>query len=179
MGLRVFSAFLVGTFLGFLTFNLVFKSSLEPQVLGEKVAAAEPTETPETPSPTPKPTETPSPTPLPTKRPTPKPTETPVPQPHFTSEQIYGFIERFAGQYGASPDELRYIARCESGFNAFAYNAGYLGLYQFGPTTWKTYRTGLGEDPDPALRANAEEAVQTAAYALSLGKRHIWPNCMP
>jgi len=29
------------------------------------------------------------------------------------------------------------------------------------------------------LRFNAEEAVQTAAFALSQGKTSIWPNCSP
>jgi soluble lytic murein transglycosylase-like protein len=178
MGLNVFTTFLVGTFLGFLIFNVGLKSTLEPQVLGEKVAAASP-EVTATPSPTETPVTTPSPTPSPTKKPTPKPTPTPLPQPKFTPQEINGFIDRFASQYGVSPDELRYIAHCESRFNAFARNGAYLGLFQFDPVTWATYRRGIGEDASPELRANAEEAVQTAAYALSLGKRHIWPNCIP
>lgn len=136
-------------------------------------------------TPTPVPTATPtpvaSPTPIPTKAPTPRTTKTPtpVPVPTFTSEQINGFIDRFAAQYSVSPDVLRHIALCESGFNPKAVNAGYAGLYQFGVLTWKNLRKEFGEDSNPDLRLNAEEAVQTAAYAISVGKSGIWPNCFP
>jgi len=125
----------------------------------------------------PTPTPTPSPTPKPTK--TPKPTPTPIPQPVFSSEEIHGFIERFAGQYGVDPNVLRHLAVCESGFNPLAEKLNYVGLFQFSPNTWIKYRQLMGEDIDISLRANAEEAVQTAAYALSSGDDHIWPNCAP
>jgi len=132
-----------------------------------------------TPSPTstpaPKPTETPSPTPSPA----PVPTETPIPQPIISSEEIHGFIERFAGQYGVDPNVLRHLAVCESGFNPLATNLNYVGLYQFSPNTWIKYRQLMGEDAGIDLRFNAEEAVQTAAYAYSLNHDSIWPNCAP
>jgi soluble lytic murein transglycosylase-like protein len=89
------------------------------------------------------------------------------------------FIDRFGGQYGVSPDVLRYIALCESGFDPFAKKLSYVGLFQFGPSTWQNIRSEIGEDKDISLRANAEEAVQTAAYAISIGKKGIWPNCYP
>jgi hypothetical protein len=144
-------------------------------VLGEREAAtASPTASP-SPSPTPEPTVAPTPKVVPT----PKPTPTPVPQPTFSSQQINEFIDRFAAQYSVSPHVLRHIALCESGFNPSAYYVGYAGLYQFGPATWKNLRIKMGEDPNMALRYNAEEAVQTAAYALSTGKTGIWPNCAP
>ena len=134
-----------------------------------------------TPVPTavPTPTATPTPPPTPKPKPTPTKTPTPVPQPKYTSQQINEFINRFAGQYGVSPDVLRYMAICESGFNPLAQNLGYAGLYQFGAVTWKNLRVKIGEDPDANLRFNAEEAVQTAAYALSIGKKALWPNCYP
>ncbi|MCX6704080.1 MAG: transglycosylase SLT domain-containing protein [Candidatus Woesebacteria bacterium] len=129
------------------------------------------------------PTETPSPTPTPTPTatptPKPKPTPSPVPQPIFSSQEINGFIDRFASQYGVSPDVLRYIALCESGFNLSAKNYVYAGLYQFSTVTWKNLRVKIGEDTDPNLRFNAEEAVQTAAYAVSIGDHAIWPHCYP
>ena len=130
---------------------------------------------------TPVPTGTPSPIPSPTLTPTPKPkpTPTPVPQPQFTSQQINEFIDRFASQYGVSPYVLRYIALCESGFHPAAKNYIYAGLYQFGPITWKNLRVKIGEDADINLRYNAEEAVQTAAYAISIGDSAIWPHCYP
>lgn len=134
-----------------------------------------------TPVPTVTPTPTPSPTPMPTKAPTPRPTKTPtpVPAPAFTSEQINGFIDRFAAQYSVSSDVLGHIALCESGFNPGASNAGYAGLFQFGVVTWKNIRKEMGEDINPDLRFNAEEAVQTAAYAVSKDKGGLWPNCFP
>lgn len=137
------------------------------------------------PTATPLPTASLSPIPTPTITPTPKPkpiptkTPTPIPQPTVSSQQIYELINRFAGQYGVSPDVMRYIALCESGFNPKASHAGYAGLYQFGTTTWKNLRKEIGENTNPALRLNAEEAIQTAAYGLSKGKTILWPNCYP
>jgi soluble lytic murein transglycosylase-like protein len=129
------------------------------------------------------PTVAPTPTPSPTTSPTPvstlKPTPVPIPKPTYTSQQINEFIERFASQYGVDPNVIRSIALCESGFNSNAVNLDYAGLFQFGPITWKNIRKEIGEDPDINLRFNAEESVQTAAYAISIGKRGIWPNCNP
>jgi hypothetical protein len=145
------------------------------------------------PSPTPIPSVTPSPEPTPTMTPTPSPTPspslsptptmtpvpTPVPQPTFTSEQINAFIERFASQYGVDPNVLRYIAVCESGLDPLAVNGPYSGLYQFTSFTWKNNRQLMGEETNPDLRLNAEEAIQTAAYIISIGRGAIWPNCFP
>lgn len=146
--------------------------SADIKVLSEATSIA-------TPTPSMIPTPTPTPTPIPTPKPTPVKTPTPVPQPKFTSQEIYGFIERFGGQYGVSPDVLRYIALCESGFNPLVEKLSYVGLFQFGPATWQNLRKEMGEDRDINLRGNAEEAVQTAAYAISIGKKGIWPNCYP
>ena len=74
-----------------------------------------------TPTPTPLPTPTPKPKPTPTIKPTP----TPKPQPKYTSEQIYGFTERFGGQYGVDPNVLRHVALCESGFRPEARNISF------------------------------------------------------
>jgi len=153
------------------TLYLIHRPKSQDKVLGEVAVS--------TPAPTLVPTPTPSPTPTPTPKPTPTKTPTPVPQPKFTSQQINEFIDRFAGQYSVSPDVLRYIALCESGFNPSAQNVGYTGLFQFGPTTWKNLRAKMGEDANINLRFNAEEAVQTAAYAISIGDSGIWPHCYP
>lgn len=165
--------YVVGALLTGIPFSLlaVHLARERPQVLAEKV------------TPSPKPTV--KPTPKPTTKPTPKvtptrvPTPTPIPQPLFTSQQVNQFIDRFAGQYAVDPNVLRHIAVCESGFNPAAQNTVYAGLFQFNPTTWANIRKQIGEDVNPDLRFNAEEAVQTAAYALSQGKTGIWPNCMP
>lgn len=133
-----------------------------------------------TPIPSPVPITTPTPTFLATPTPVVKrATPTPTSQPKFMSQQIYGFTESFAGQYGVDANVIRALAVCESGFNPDAKYLNYVGLFQFSPTTWKNIRLEMGEDPDINLRANAEEAVQTAAYAVSKGMRGIWPNCNP
>jgi len=141
-----------------------------------------------TPSITPSPKPTPSPSPAPTLVPTPKPLATPkptakagtpVPQPKFSSQQINEFIDRFAGQYGVDPNVIRHIAICESGFNPSARNYIYTGLFQFGPITWQNIRVKMNEDDNINLRLNAEDAVQTAAYAISIGDKAIWPHCYP
>lgn len=124
-------------------------------------------------------TPSPSPTYTPTPKPTRIPTPTPVPQPKFTSEQIYSFTESYGHQYGVDPNVLRHIALCESGFKPTAKNYIYAGLFQFDAATWKTFRRKMGADPDPDLRSNAKEAVATAAYTISQGYKHLWPNCQP
>jgi hypothetical protein len=126
---------------------------------------------------TPTPKTTPSPTPKP--KPTPSRTPAPTPPPTVTPQQINEFIDRFAGQYAIDPNVVRHVALCESGFKPSAKNSVYAGLFQFNSSTWKNIRIKMGEDPDPALRYNAEEAVQTASYEISLHNGRIWPNCMP
>lgn len=129
--------------------------------------------------PTPTLSPTPTPTPEPTSKPSPKPTPTPVPQPKVSSQQINELIDRFSAQYSVDPNVIRYIAICESGFNPSVKKLSYAGLFQFGPATWQNIRKRMGEEADIDLRFNAEEAVQTAAYAVSIGRSAIWPNCTP
>lgn len=124
------------------------------------------------------PTQAFSPTPTIKIRPV-SPVPTVVKSYHYTSEQIHGFIDRFAVQYGVDPNVLRAIAICESGFRAEAINGKYAGLFQFSQNSWSVNRSLMGEDPDPQLRFSAEEAVQTAAYLISKGKSGMWPNCAP
>jgi hypothetical protein len=156
------------------------------QVLSGEIVAT-PTPTP-TESPTPTPTETPTPlaSPKPTaKAGTPIPTPTPIGSPKPVAQaavppsEINALIDRFSAQYGVDPNVMRHIAICESGFNPLAKRGAYVGLYQFGPITWQNLRKEIGEDINLNLRYSAEESAQTAAYALSQGKRGIWPNCNP
>lgn len=152
---------------------LIDKSESKPKVLAEATILAIDL----TPSPSASPSPSPTVSPKPTPRETPSPS--PVPQPTFSSSEIYEFTNRFAGQYGVDPNVIRAIAICESGFKPNAKYIKYVGLFQFDSVTWKNLRIKMGEDHNPDLRANAEEAVQTAAYAISIGKRGIWPNCNP
>ena len=153
----------------------MYRKRIQEKVLGETTISTQTPKFTETPTSSPTSTSTAKPTPTIT----PTPTPSPIPQPDFTSQQIYEFIERFASQYGVSPDILRHLAICESGFNPMAKNLSYYGLFQFGPTTWKNFRLEMGEDIDINLRLNAEEAVQTAAFVLHVNKAYIWPNCTP
>ena len=160
-------------------------------------------------SPTPIPTPVTSPTPTPTQviyspspyattystlnevksvavgSPLPSPTISPLPSPtsvvavQVSSQQINEYMDKYAGQYGVDVNVLRHVALCESGFNPQASNLIYAGLFQFSPSTWRSYRNQMGEDNNIDLRFNAEEAVQTAAYVLSQGRGYIWPNCLP
>lgn len=131
------------------------------------------------PIPTASPSLTPFPSPLPTTKPTPKPTKTPIPQPVFSSQEINGFIDKYAGIYGVDPNVLRHMALCESGFNPMAKKLSYQGLFQFGPATWSNLRIQMNENPNTDLRLNAMEAVKTTAYAIKNGKFSLWPNCKP
>ena len=159
--------------------GFVFQSNRqEAAVLSETIENISPTLTPtSTPSPSPSPTPTQTPTLIPT--PTITPTPSPVPPPPVSQQEIQGFIERFAGQYGVDPNVLRHIAVCESGLNPNASSLNYGGLYQFSPGAWGRYRIQLGEDANADLRYNAEESVQTAAYVLQLNQGYIWPSCLP
>lgn len=107
------------------------------------------------------------------------PAPTFIPRPNVSSQEINGFIERFAAQYGVDPNILRHIAVCESGFNPNAINRSYAGLYQFSASSWRKYRAEMGENTDSQLRLSAEEAVQTSAFILSTKRSYIWPNCTP
>jgi len=102
----------------------------------------------------------------------------PTPSP-AASKEINEYIDRFSSQFGIDPNVLRYVAICESGFRSNATNGKYAGLFQFDTTTWSNIRKEIGENPDERLRLSAEEAVQTAAYAISKGKERLWPNCIP
>ena len=107
--------------------------------------------------------------------PTPKPSPTPTQDPG--ANDIYGLTEQASGKYGVDAGKLRHIAQCESGFNPQSVHLNYAGLYQFSPGAWKKYRNLMGKDANPDLRLNAEAAIETAAYVLSVNQAYIWPNC--
>jgi hypothetical protein len=149
-------------------------SKADSMVLGERVEEKTPTLTPtSTPTPSPTPTPTPTASPTPTLSPTPTPTPTPIVAP----ADMEPLFIRYANEYGIDSQLLKRIAYCESEFNPFAVNGPYIGLFQFHADRWRDHRTDMGHDPNPDLRTNAEESIKTAAYLVSLGKLHMWPNC--
>lgn len=119
----------------------------------------------------------------PSASPTPKkivPTPTLKPSPTAaTSQEINSYIEKYGSQYSVDKDVLRHMALCESGFNSSAVNNIYVGLFQFGESSWKSNRKEMGEDASTDLRFSAEESVKTASYAISKGREGMWPNCVP
>jgi soluble lytic murein transglycosylase-like protein len=76
-----------------------------------------------------------------------------------------------AAAYGVSPDRLRAVARCESGFNPAATNGRYVGLFQFGTTLWSTTPVATLSRTDPYAASIA------AAWAFSRGMASHWPVC--
>ncbi len=120
------------------------------------------------------PTPTPEPTATPTVIPSPTPTAIPTSTPVTDLESLF---TKYSSQYSVSKDLLEKIAQCESGKNPNASYLSYLGMFQFGPDTWSSIRTRMNLDPNPDLRTNAEEAIKTAAYKISIGGQSAWPNC--
>ena len=67
----------------------------------------------------------------------------------------------------------RALARCESGGNPRAVNpAGYYGLYQFSPATWRS----VGGSGLPS-RASAGEQTRRAQILFRRAGSSPWPNC--
>ncbi len=132
------------------------------------------------PSPILTPTQTPSltPTQFPTSIPTkiPSPTLAPRPPVQAPQDQEHWFDE-FSGIFKVDEEKLKRIAKCESHFNPGVVREPYAGMYQFTPNSWIKYRKMMGKDENIDLRFGAREAIETAAYALSLGDAHIWPAC--
>jgi beta-N-acetylhexosaminidase len=115
-------------------------------------------------------TETPIPTPTFTPSPTPRPISV------YTGDLENLFI-KYSNQYSVSRDLLKKIADCESHFHSNSVNGPYGGMYQFHEGTWINVRKMMNENTDPSLRFNAEEAIKTAAFKISVGGVGSWPNC--
>lgn len=84
---------------------------------------------------------------------------------------------KYAAAFNVNRETLIRIARCESGFREGAVNGPYLGMFQYLDSTWQSTRNAMGENPDPSLRANAEEAIKTTAWKIAHGGVGAWPVC--
>lgn len=98
---------------------------------------------------------------------------TPQPSP----QTIDSYFEKYSKDYQVEESLLRKIAVCESGYNTSAENGVYGGMFQFTSLTWISTRQSMGENIDPDLRYNAEEAIKTAAYKISQNGIGSWKNC--
>lgn len=118
-----------------------------------------------------------SPLPRTSPSPTPLPTATPTPTPIITSSDLETLFTKYGQQNNVDTNELKRIANCESGFNTNAEYLDYKGMFQFSPESWSITRHIMGEDANPDLRTNPEEAIKTAAYKIAHGGSGAWPNC--
>jgi soluble lytic murein transglycosylase-like protein len=92
-------------------------------------------------------------------------------------EYLEPIIEKYAKQYHVSKEVMIKIAKCESNFRPEAVNGPYGGMYQFVTGTWVSNRNAMGENPDPGLRFDAEEAIKTTAFKISRDGTGAWPVC--
>jgi hypothetical protein len=78
-----------------------------------------------------------------------------------------------AARWGASESELVAVARCESGLNPQAYNAGggFSGLFQFLPATYWAYARLAGESRS---YWSASGSANVAAWMFAHGLAHQW-----
>lgn len=90
---------------------------------------------------------------------------------------VDSLIDKYASQHGVDPVVMKKIAFCESGKRPEAVNGPYAGIFQFVSSTWISNRRAMGEDPNPELRFNAEEAIKTAAFKMSRDGFGAWPVC--
>lgn len=104
----------------------------------------------------------------------PLPAPVAAPAVSYGSGTIQEIITAAAAKWGADPQQLLRVARCESGFNPNAYNpsSGASGLFQFLPSTWaaNSVRAGYGGASafDPVANAN------TAAMMFRNGQAGQW-----
>jgi Transglycosylase-like domain len=177
----IFNRTTVGIILGAaaLTPSIIIPGVHAKEVSQKVIAFVRPSPTPtNTPTPTQTPTPTFTPTPTPTPKPTPSPTLSPTPTPiPITGAQLDEWFTKYANHYSVDRERLRRIAICESNLRPAAVNGPYVGMYQFGPTTWKAVRGRMNADPTLSLRTNAEESIKTAAFKMSTDGNAAWPNC--
>lgn len=128
----------------------------------------------------------------PTETPSPSPTSTPDVVAQVASQEksrpaavqnaptkFNALIDKYAGEYGADPNMMKKIAKCESGYNpeAISPSGAYHGLYQFVAGTWVSNRNAMGLDPNLELRRDPEEAIKTAAFKMGRDGYGAWPVC--
>ena len=101
---------------------------------------------------------------------------TPIP---FAPADIEAMVRKYASEYGANPEVMLIIAKCESGFRAEAISpsGAYHGMYQFVASTWQSNRRAMGLPDNPELMHNAEEAIRTAAFKMGGDGYSAWPAC--
>jgi len=105
-----------------------------------------------------------------------KPTTKPAPVVSAPAD-LEALFAQHAATHGVDPMIMKKIAQCESGMRPEATNGPYGGMFQFVSSTWSSNRKAMGKDPNPALRYNAAEAIETAAYKMGRDGYGAWPAC--
>lgn len=109
---------------------------------------------------------------------TPEPTKAPVVAvPVAAPADLEALFSQHAATHGVDPEIMKKIAQCESGMRPNATNGPYGGMFQFVSSTWVSNRKAMGKDTDPALRFNASEAIETAAFKMGRDGYGAWPSC--
>jgi soluble lytic murein transglycosylase-like protein len=103
--------------------------------------------------------------------------EVPPPATPISPDELTAYFVTYGDAFNVDPNILRSIAHCESTFRPNAQNGPYGGLYQYLASTWSSTRNAMGLDPDPNLRYDAEEAIKTTAWKISVGGIGAWPTC--
>ena len=109
-------------------------------------------------------------------KPTSEPVNTPVPAPTAPTD-LESLFQQHAATHGVNPSIMKKIAQCESGMRPEAANGPYGGMFQFNSSTWVSNRKAMGKDPNPSLRYNAAEAIETAAFKMGRDGYGAWPSC--
>lgn len=168
---QIISLFILYAVVSLLTFGILYFSTSQ---ISLQQIIVQPTPT-LTPTPTPLPTLTPVPTRIPTVSPTPTPFQNPTSTPKPLS--LDELFAKYGAQYNVSPDVLKKIAGCESGFNPNAVRDDYAGLFQFASFAWVEARARIGLSNDQNLRFNAEESIRTAAHEINFKGTSGWSDC--
>lgn len=120
------------------------------------------------------------PSPSPVAKPAVSSDTAPVVVPTVTSDSpadLEWLLQQHAATHGVNPSIMKKIAQCESGMRAEAANGPYGGMFQFNSSTWVSNRKAMGKDPNPSLRYNAAEAIETAAFKMGRDGYGAWPSC--
>ena len=88
----------------------------------------------------------------------------------YSEQQILGFIEDAAKEYGQSYNAMVRVARCESVLDPCAYNKSgpYYGLYQYLKSTWEQTPYGDKSIWDPKAQAMA------TGWMWKQGRKNEW-----
>lgn len=140
----------------------VVEPSVDPTPAPAKPASVQPSATP-----TIEPTTTPEPIAVPSA----------APAISTAAADLESLFAQHAATHGVDPEIMKKIAQCESGMRPEAVNGPYGGMFQFVSSTWVSNRKAMGKDTDPALRFNAEEAIETAAFKMGRDGYGAWPSC--